>query len=100
MEIKCRKCGKTITVGNTNGLPNGVGFQLEDGTILNVCQSCLMEVGAMSDEDREKWFADFVEDKDEDKTEKCWQTGVFNSECDCEECSHKNECSGYEGGED
>ena len=36
----------------------------------------------------------------EDKTEKCWQTGVFNSECDCEECSHKDECSGYEGGED
>lgn len=48
----------------------------------------------------EMLFADFVEDKNEDKTEKCWQTGVFNSECDCEKCSYKDECSGYEGGED
>ena len=46
-------------------------------------------------------YADIIAVLDwEDKTEKCWKTGVFNSECNCEECSHKDECSGYEGGED
>ena len=27
----------------------------------------------------------------------CWSTGNYTDECDCEFCSHKHECSGYEG---
>jgi len=34
--------------------------------------------------------------KDKEPTEKCWETGEYNDECDCEMCDHKFECSGYE----
>ena len=30
----------------------------------------------------------------------CWQTGNYTGNCDCELCSHKYECSGYDGEED
>lgn len=30
----------------------------------------------------------------------CWQTGNYTDNCDCELCSHKYECSGYDGEED
>lgn len=30
----------------------------------------------------------------------CWRTGIYSDSCDCEFCSHKDECSGYEGGDD
>lgn len=29
----------------------------------------------------------------------CWLTGNYTDDCDCEFCEHKQECSGYEGGE-
>lgn len=29
-------------------------------------------------------------------TEKCWQTGIYTDDCECEFCEHKFECSGYE----
>lgn len=45
MKIKCDECGKVFQPGNTNGLPNGVGFVLEDGTVYNVCAECLMKIG-------------------------------------------------------
>lgn len=40
--IKCDCCGNKFIAGNTNGLPNGVGFEMEDGTLINVCRLCLM----------------------------------------------------------
>lgn len=44
--IKCEMCGKEIVPGNDeNGLPNGVGFELEDGTMLNVCSECIAKTG-------------------------------------------------------
>lgn len=36
----------------------------------------------------------------EQNNELCWSTGNYTDECDCEFCSHKNECSGYEGEEE
>ena len=27
-------------------------------------------------------------------TEDCWETGIFNSDCECSMCDHKYECSG------
>ncbi len=44
MTIKCNECGKEISPVETNGLPNGVGFELEDGTIWNVCAECLVKI--------------------------------------------------------
>lgn len=44
--MKCNECGKEFYPGNRiDGLPNGVGFQLEDGTIYNVCCECVMKIG-------------------------------------------------------
>lgn len=30
--------------------------------------------------------------------EQCWSTGIYDG-YDCEKCSYKNECSGYEDGD-
>lgn len=35
-----------------------------------------------------------------DYNEVCWNTGIYLDMCNCEECSHKDECSGYDGEED
>lgn len=57
MRIKCEMCGKEIIPGNDeNGLPNGVGFELEDGIILTVCSDCICKTG-----ENPKYFDDFIE---------------------------------------
>ena len=44
--IKCDMCGKLFEAGNRpDGTPNGVGFEFEDGSLLNVCSECIAEVG-------------------------------------------------------
>lgn len=44
--MKCSECGKEIIPGNRcDGLPNGVGFVLDDGTVINVCSDCIINVG-------------------------------------------------------
>jgi len=44
--IKCKKCGKEFEVGNRpDGLPNGVGFEMEDGSIINICTECIIKNG-------------------------------------------------------
>ena len=49
--MKCDKCGKVFVVCNhQNGLPNGVGYEMEDESIYNVCADCLMEVGRKLEE--------------------------------------------------
>ena len=41
--IKCDCCNNKFIPGNDAvGLPNGVGFESEDGTLINVCRMCLM----------------------------------------------------------
>jgi len=45
-EIKCARCGKVIVPGNRpDGIPNGVGFQLEHGITINICAECLIAEG-------------------------------------------------------
>ena len=39
--MRCINCGKMIRPGNTNGLPNGLGFQLANGNLYNVCSECI-----------------------------------------------------------
>lgn len=44
--IRCDECGKRITPGTrTDGLPNGIGFQLADGSTYNACTECLIRKG-------------------------------------------------------
>lgn len=53
--VRCDECGKKITPGTrVDGLPNGVGFQLADGSIYNVCTECLIRKG---EEDAERKHA-------------------------------------------
>lgn len=37
---------------------------------------------------------------DVNPTEKCWQTGAYSDDCECEFRAHKHECSGYDGEDD
>lgn len=44
--IRCNECGRLFASGsNSNGMPNGVGFELADGTIYNICVDCIMKKG-------------------------------------------------------
>ena len=44
--MKCDKCGKEFDAGNRpDGRPNGVGFQMEDGSVINYCADCLTQLG-------------------------------------------------------
>lgn len=46
MLLKCEACGKTFLPGtNKEGLPNGVGFETEDGSIITICTDCINEIG-------------------------------------------------------
>ena len=51
------------------------------------------ECAAMNNRDR--WEQAHIYDKC-DEYEECWQLGEYKEQ-DCEECPHKDECSGYEG---
>lgn len=54
-KIICNNCGKEIIPGNRpDGLPNGVGFQLSDGNVMNVCTDCLIEMGANTEDEDEE----------------------------------------------
>lgn len=45
-EIRCMRCGRVIAPGNRpDGLPNGVGFEIEHGIVINICAECLIEEG-------------------------------------------------------
>ena len=55
--IKCDMCGKLFEAGNrADGTPNGVGFEFEDGTMLNVCSECIAKTG-----DDPEYFEKFIE---------------------------------------
>ena len=57
MKIICNKCGKKIKNGNSNGLPNGLGFQLQTGEVINLCQKCIIELGSIKDpNEQDKFF--------------------------------------------
>lgn len=56
VRIGCSICGKEIKKGNSNGVPNGFGFTNKKGELLNICSECVSNVGAMSKEEKEKFF--------------------------------------------
>lgn len=46
IQMICDKCGKEFESGNRpDGLPNGMGFVLEDGTLVTYCTDCMIEIG-------------------------------------------------------
>lgn len=45
-KFKCYDCRKYIYPGKRpDGLPNGVGFRLVNGGIINICTDCIMKKG-------------------------------------------------------
>lgn len=56
MSIKCRGCDQEFFPGMTDGEPNGVGFQQQDGSIINLCRDCIRSLGEMDEEARRKFF--------------------------------------------
>lgn len=48
--MKCNICGKEFKAGNKpNGLPNGLGYVLQDGRTVNICYECYMKAGLNKD---------------------------------------------------
>jgi len=56
MSIKCRGCDREFFPGMTDGEPNGVGFQQQDGSIINLCRDCIRSLGEMDEDARRKFF--------------------------------------------
>lgn len=55
--MKCDNCKKEFKSGNReDGIPNGVGFQMEDGTTITLCADCLIELGKLDEKGRNKFF--------------------------------------------
>lgn len=62
--MKCDSCGKNFEAGNrADGIPNGFGFVLENGKMVNVCADCIIEVGMMDSEQREEFFRGLQEEE-------------------------------------
>ena len=50
--IKCDECGHSFYPGKTT--PTGARFELEDGTVINVCRRCLNKANAEAKADIRK----------------------------------------------
>ena len=51
VELVCHSCGKTFKPGSDEeGLPNGVGFVLDNGDIYCVCRECIIKYGEEHDD--------------------------------------------------
>ena len=59
----CSKCKNKVYIGNRpDGLPNGVGFEMEDGLVINLCANCIMELGKLDRESQEEFIGELVEE--------------------------------------
>lgn len=55
--MKCDNCKKVFVAGNrADGIPNGVGFQMKDGTVLALCSECLIELGKLDEKGKKEFF--------------------------------------------
>ena len=55
--MKCDKCKKEFTSGNrADGTPNGVGFELQDGSVITLCAACLMKLGSLDGKGKDTFF--------------------------------------------
>lgn len=61
--LKCDKCERVFISGNgSDGLPNGVGFEMQDGTVKTLCKACIMELGRLKDAGDEAGAKSFWQD--------------------------------------
>lgn len=53
---KCMCCGERYPISPNDRLPAMVGFELEDGNVINLCRDCLMDLGKEKAQGREDQF--------------------------------------------
>lgn len=59
--IKCDKCGAVFISGQrADGLPNGVAFKLQDGTMVNMCANCMIKLGKLREAGDETAVESFI----------------------------------------
>lgn len=60
--MTCDNCGKHFDAGiRPDGLPNGVGFVTDNGTI-TLCTDCLMTIDEMDDAEKDAFFQQLTGD--------------------------------------
>lgn len=55
---KCNKCKRNISeqITRADGLPNGVGFELENGEVITLCAECIIKLGGMDKKGKDQFF--------------------------------------------
>ena len=68
---KCKRCGKRYALPtSSDGLPNMIGFQLDDGRTINLCRKCIITLGELNDAKDEAGLDKFFKEIGVDKKEK------------------------------
>ena len=61
--IRCEKCGKTFEAGNRpDGIPNGFGLMMENRRTINICADCMIALGGMDNEQRQRFIEEINAD--------------------------------------
>lgn len=64
----CDNCKKFFVSGNRpSGIPNGVKMILKGNKSITLCADCIMNIGAMNDEQKDEFFEQL---KGKERTEK------------------------------
>ena len=42
---ECKRCGKRLPIVPWDTIPAMVGFKMEDGSTINLCKYCIMDLG-------------------------------------------------------
>lgn len=59
----CDKCGERFPIQSRFSIPAMVGFEMSDGTIINLCSKCLAELGSLVEMGKEDEFFKELEEK-------------------------------------
>lgn len=59
---KCDKCKKDFSevVDRADGLPNGVGFELQNGKVITLCADCIKELGSRDRKGKNAFIKDLL----------------------------------------
>ena len=60
---ECSRCGKRLPILVTDKLPAMVGFEMEDGSVINLCRNCIMDLGRAKEHGTTDEFFKFMEDQ-------------------------------------
>lgn len=62
---KCDRCKSNISesIIRADGLPSGVGFELESGKVITLCAACIMELGKRDARGKDLFFKELGIDK-------------------------------------